>query len=72
MSKAWIRVKPRKKQIPPHMGPKKKEGIKVFLGFRIISRKEKLLSKYVPVTIASVAGKTNYNLCSFGSFFPPM
>jgi hypothetical protein len=45
----------RKNKIPPHMGPKK-EGFKV-LGFRIISRKEKLLSKYVPVTIASVAGK---------------
>ncbi len=37
------------------MGPKKK-GFKV-LRFRIISRKEKLLSKYAPVTIASVAGK---------------
>jgi hypothetical protein len=70
MSKAWIGVKPGKNQIPPHTGPKK-EGFKV-LGFRIISRKERLLSKYVLVTIASVVGETNYNSCSFGSFFSPM
>jgi len=69
MSKAWIGVKPGKNQIPPHTGPRK-EGFKV-LGFRIISRKERLLSKYLLVTIASVAGKLITICALLVLSFPP-